>query len=160
MFKRIVSLSLLCALLTQGVQAQRSAGGSSYKNAVGLRVEFGTGNTWVGPSIKHFFNEHSAGEFQLLFGNHSTILDLEYQYHGTIAGAAGLRWFFGLGPALALYKNGSDLYLRPIVGLDYKIPGAPLNLGFDWRPTFRATHGEFGDRFTAARFSIPMRITF
>ena len=159
MMKRILSVALLAALLSTGASAQK---GAPYNTAVGLQVDLGTGGTWVGPAVKHFFSAHDAGEAQILFASGAVILGLEYQYNGAIANAPGLRWYAGLGPALAFSTakgsdGGTDLFLRPIVGMDYKIPSVPLDFAFDWRPAFQATHGT---SFTAARFGLGFRYAF
>lgn len=75
-----------------------------------------------------------------------------YEYHGDIAGAAGLKWYVGGGGIVAFgtEKNaGNDVLfgLRGNLGLDYKIPGAPINLAFDIDPTFilvPTTNFDFG----------------
>jgi len=162
MLKKILSVTLCMAfVLAFGqVNAQKKSGPTSYSNGIGMRVEFGEGGALVGFSAKHFFSLHNAGEAQLLFGSGATYLDLEYQYHAAIPNAAGLQWYAGMGPALAFYKGGTDLYIRPLIGLDYKINNVPLNFGIDWRPTFRATHSESGSQFTAARFGLAFRYAF
>lgn len=147
-------------LLQQNTIAQKKGEGSSYTNAAGMRIELGSDfGTLVGFSFKHFFSEHAAGEMQLLFGrNNSIILEPEIQYHGDIANAEGLKWYVGFGPGFAFASGGeSDVLLRPMVGLDYKIKQVPLNFAFDWRPSFAVTHGS---HFTPARFGIVLRYAF
>ncbi|MXV51043.1 hypothetical protein GS399_08685 [Pedobacter sp. HMF7647] len=146
--------------LSGNLAFSQSRGGSSYSTAAGLRVDFGTGWTGVGPNIKHFFNSHDAIDASLLFYDHAIGIGGEYQYNGPITGAAGLKWYAGLGPQIvfATWENGPTyLYLNPVVGLDYKITGAPIDLAFDWRPAFRLTQGT---DFTAGRFGLSARFTF
>ena len=174
MLKKFVSAALFFAVLQLGVsqdaQAQKrmtskkSFAGSNYTTAVGMHIDFGSGGTWVGPAVKHFFNENSAGEAQLLFASGSIVLGAEYQYNAPIPNAGGLNWYAGLGPAIAFATGdnkdaggGTDLMLRPLAGLDYKIDNVPLNFAFDWRPAFFLTHGT---TFTAARFGLGMRYAF
>ncbi|MGZ3848490.1 MAG: hypothetical protein ACXVKI_05145 [Flavisolibacter sp.] len=161
MMKKILSLALLTAILHFGAAAQK--GGDSYKTALGMHIDFGSGGTWVGPAVKHFFDEKNAGEAQLLFASGAVVLGVEYQYNAAIQNAPGLKWYVGLGPAIAFgtgENSGTDLYFRPLVGLDYKINNVPLNFAFDWRPTFRATHSSDGGQFTAARFGLGFRYAF
>jgi hypothetical protein len=165
MLKKVVT-GLVCLVLVMGADAQRRSsvrGGSDYNNALGLHLELGTGRTLVGPSFKHFFSPHDAGQFNLLFAGHYTQLDLEYQYHGQIQSASGLKWYLGLGPSFGFGRIGpvhyTDVFLRPVLGLDYKVDNAPLNLAFDWRPTFLLSD-YIGDRFNAARFGLGVRFTF
>lgn len=106
---------------------------SNYTTAVGLSLDFGEGGTFVGPSLKHFFNERNAGDVELLFGSGVTMVNLLYQFHGNIENAEGLKWFAGAGPTILLGGGGSALALRPIVGMDYKFKDVPLSLALDWR---------------------------
>src|SRR5690606_1061135 len=112
-----------------------NANAQSYKNAVGLGLDFGNGPTLVCPSFKHFFNAQGAGQVELLFGGNSTRLQAFYQHHGAISGAEGLKWFVGGGPGLIFFRVGgydqTNFLLIPQAGLDFKIPGAPIQLGFD-----------------------------
>jgi len=142
----------LCFLFVQQASAQK---GSSYDNAVGMRIEFGNKyGTWAGFSGKHFFSDNVAGELMLLFGDGVTLLEPELQYHGDIENAAGLRWVLGFGPGFAFGNGSTDILLRPLAGLDYKIQDVPINLTFDWRPAFVITHGT---DFNAARFGLGIR---
>jgi len=137
------------------------ASAQSYKNAIGLGLDFGNGSTLVGPSFKHKFSSNAAGQAELLFGDHSTRLQAFYQYHQGIAGANGLDWFIGGGPGLNFFSYGNydqtNFLLIPMAGLDFKIPGAPIAMSFDWRPT--AWIGDNSD-FEAGRFGFGFRFTF
>ena len=148
-------LTAIFALSLTQVSAQ------NYKNAIGLGLDFGDGSTLAGPSFKHFFNSNSAGQAELLFGDHSTRINLFYQYQQPIKGAQGLDWYIGGGPALNFFSVGNidqtNFLLIPMAGLDFKIPGAPLALAFDWRPT--AWIGDNSD-FQAGRFGFGFRFTF
>jgi hypothetical protein len=135
----------------------RSAEGTSYRNAIGMGIDFGDGLTLVGVSGKHFFSENNVGVGEILFGDHAAIIQAFYQYHREIEGVESLRWFAGIGPSLALYSHSSDFAIRPIGGIDYKIPAIPLSFSFDWRPTFTVTHG--GD-VNPARFGLGARYAF
>ena len=166
MYKIVLSVFTIAALtltISTASFAQKktansaSSSGSDYSTGVGLRLDLGNGGTYVGPAVKHFFTENSAGEAAILFGNSVTYIGAEYSYNGIIPNAAGLKWNLGIGPQIALYKGGSDVLLRPFAGLEFKIPQAPLDLGFDWRPAALLTHG--GD-FEAGRFGLAFRYTF
>jgi hypothetical protein len=138
-----------------------NANAQEYRNALGLGVDFGNGATLVGPSFKHFFNANGAGQVEVLFGGNSTRLQAFYQYHGGINGAPGLKWFVGGGPGLNFLSVGNydrtNFLLIPQLGLDFKFPGAPIQAGFDWRPTARI--GDNSD-FEAGRFGFGFRFTF
>lgn len=154
--KKLLSIVFLSGLLfsiTTTAQAQ-----SSYKTAMGLGIDFGTGSTLVGPNVKHFFSEKDAGQFDILFGNGNTLLEAFYLYHGQFPNAAGLKWYLGAGPGVNLYKGGSNFLLRPAVGLDYKINDVPLNFSFDWKPWL--IFGNGGSHFEPARFGLNFRYAF
>ncbi len=154
--KQLLFTLLGCAGLliftTNHVQAQ------NYKTALGMRIEPGDGSTGVGFNAKHFFTSNSAIDANLLFYNGDVIgLGAEYQWNDRIAGAKGLDWYLGLGPNFLFGDNITVVQLRPVAGLDYKIPAAPIDLAFDWRPAFNLNHGS---DFTAARFGISLRYAF
>jgi hypothetical protein len=165
MLKKVVTglMGLMLVICASAQKRNTASGGALYNNALGLHLEFGTGSTLVGPTFKHFFSRHDAGQVNLLFAAHYTQLDLEYQYHGSIQSASGLQWYLGLGPSFGFGRiarvNYTNVFLRPVLGLDYKVDNAPLNLAFDWRPTFLLSDN-IGDRFTAARFGLGIRFTF
>lgn len=133
-----------------------AASAQSYKTGIGLGIDFGEGSTLVGPQIKHFFSQNSAVNGQVLFGDNYTMLAAYYQYHGGFSEAKNLQWYLGIGPSLGLYKNGSDFFLRPMAGLDFKIPDAPISMSFDWRPLLYL--GDNSD-FEPARFGIGFNYT-
>lgn len=128
-----------------------------YTGAVGLGLDFGDGQTLVGPSGKYFFAAEHAGQAEVLFGNNVTFIQLMYEYHGEFSGADGLQWYAGIGPSFGISSGDSAIGLRPLVGLDYKISDVPLAFSFDWRP---AIFFESGSSFEAARFAFGFRYAF
>ncbi len=154
--KKLFFLTTAAILLTFGkISAQ-----STYKTALGLGIDFGEGSTLVGPSLKHFFNANNALQAEILFGDNVTFISPYYQYHSDIKGAAGLKWFVGGGPSIALFEGGSDFYIRPMGGLDYKINGAPIAFSFDWRPAIFLGDDNVDSDFEPARFGLGFRFTF
>src|SRR5690554_3538871 len=125
---RFIILALFAALSWTSVSAQQ------YRTAAGLFIDVGDGSTLVGPTIKHFFNPTNAIAGSVLFGNNFTMLSAEWSHNQPLAGANGLSWHIGVGPQLGLSSGHTSLYIRPATGLEFKIPTAPLALGFDWRP--------------------------
>jgi len=124
-----------------------------YLAAVGVGLDFGNGSTLVGPSGKYFFSENHAGMAEVLFGDRITAINLLYQYHGQFSGADGLQWFAGGGPAFLLGSGNSDVGIKPMVGLDYKLNNVPLSFSLDWRPYISFDSG--GSE--AARFGLGFR---
>lgn len=146
--KKKLILSFVAALFCVSVSMAQD-----YKTAVGLQIDFGDGATLVGPAIKHFFQENSAIKGEVLFGSGVTYLQAFYQYQKDLPGTKGLQWYLGGGPSLGLGGGSSAFFLRPMVGLDYKVNGAPVALSFDWRPSIYLGNAG-GSRFTGARFGI------
>jgi hypothetical protein len=144
-------LSFYSKLQAQSLQS------SIYKTSAGLSVEFGDGGTIVGPAIKHYFDVHNALQGELLFGQGATFVSAFYHYNGSIQNAKGLNYYFGAGPALAFATGSTLFFIRPTAGLDYKISDTPLDLSFDWRPTFYVGSGS---TFIAARFGLGLRFCF
>lgn len=155
-FSGLVVFFLLVSV-SQVAAQDRSAGGSSYRNAIGLGIEFGEGFTLIGPSYKHFFTANNVGKFEALFRPNYTILQAFYEYHKQIEGAAGLRWFAGGGIGAGIADYNSAFLLRPEGGLDYKIRDVPIEFSFNWRPTFFIADNS---SFEPARFGTGIRYAF
>lgn len=136
----------------------QKASGSTYSTGLGFHMDLGDGNLY-GFSAKHFFSQEVAGQANLLFGSGlNASLGAELQYHVPIAGAPGLRWYVGAGlqALFQKYGYGTAFWFRPMGGLDYKVPSAPIALDFDWRPTFLLNEGGGSD---IGRFGLAFRYT-
>jgi hypothetical protein len=141
--KRISFIASLIILLftSQGVTAQST--GSTYRTALGAKVYFGEG-TIGGINIKHFLNSHGAIEGSLLFQKGAIGFEGQYDWHGDIVGATGLKWYVGGGGLLAFStRDNTDndvlFALKGALGLDYKFTGAPINISLDVNPIFVLT---------------------
>ncbi len=152
---------LLVAVMALGISQVNA---QNYKNALGVVVDLGDGETLVGPQFKHSFDGKNAGNVQVMFGDHITVLGADYTYNQPISGTNGLGWYVGVGPQLSFvdYGNNYDgdktfFAIRPQAGLEYKIPGAPLAAHFDWKPWWNLTNDS---NFEAGRFSLGFKFTF
>lgn len=136
-------LLLLC--LTAGflLIANTNANAQNYENAIGVRL-----GSYKGLNYKTFLNSNKALDLNLSFRNNDDlnrfIFTGLYEVHNPIAGAPGLLWYYGGGGSIGSYKRRDfedDLFLSAdgVLGLDYKIDGAPLNLSIDWRPRLELT---------------------
>ncbi len=141
---------LLILIMAMGIGITNSTA-QGYQAAAGLGLDFGDGETLVGFSGKYFFTQHHAAQAELLFGD-ITALNLLYGYHGGFPGASNLQWYAGGGLGILFGDGNSDVGLRPMVGLDYKINGVPLGFTFDWRPYI-----SFDEGSEAARFGLGIR---
>ncbi|ETZ21244.1 hypothetical protein N824_29290 [Pedobacter sp. V48] len=155
MKKLIFTLFCCTALLAL---TSNVANAQSYKTALGMRIDAGDGSTGVGFNVKHFFSRNGAVDANLIFFDGNVVgLGAEFQYQAPIAGARGLDWYLGVGPNFLFGKHATAVQLRPTAGLDFKIPNAPIDFAFDWRPMFTLNQGT---EFTAARFGISLRYAF
>ena len=127
---------LLAIIVSATIGTNQLAAQADYEFAAGLGLDIFSGATLVGPSAKYFFAGEHAGQVDLLFESNLTVIQGLYEYHGDISGAEGLNWYAGGGPSLFFFGNGfgSEVALRALVGLEYKINGVPLAFTFDWRP--------------------------
>lgn len=110
--------------------------GSTYKTAVGVKIYPGA------ITAKHFISNNAAIEGIGYFYNGFRLTGL-YELHGNINGLEGLKWYIGPGAHLGFdnannnnSNNGIAVGVDGIIGLDYKITGAPINISFDWQPSF------------------------
>ena len=154
---RKVFVFLAFILTVSASQAQsKSASGSSYKTALGVKVWDGGGVTF-----KHFLTDKNALELIGYFWNRGTRITGLYEIHGPIKDAAGLQWYIGPGAHVGFYntKNGDGAFIGidGVLGLDYKFKGAPINISLDWQPSF-----EFGDNrgFVGSWGGLGIRYTF
>ncbi len=129
--------------------------GRTYTTALGVKFLDGAGIT-----LKHFVKENAALEGIGFFWNRGTRITGLYELHYDINGAPGLKWYVGPGAHVGFYntKNGGGSWagIDGVLGLDYKINNAPLNLSLDWQPYFEfgtgrgftGNWGGFGIRYT------------
>lgn len=115
--------------------------GSDYRTALGIKF-------WPGGiTIKHFVNDNRALEGLGYFWTHGFRFTGLYEFHGDINDAPGLKWYAGPGAHIGAYNevwyHGGHYYddgdvslgIDGVVGLDYKISGAPINLSLDFQPS-------------------------
>jgi len=141
MKKTIVLLIEVFLITVTSVNAQSSSANSTtYTTALGLKF-YPTGVT-----LKHFLTGNHALEGIGYFYNYGTRITGLYEIYGDINNAPGLRWYIGPGAHVGFYNTkyggGSSAGVDGVLGLDYKVTNAPLNLSLDWQPSC-----EFGDNF-------------
>jgi hypothetical protein len=135
-----ILLTGLCALLLINAFAQQNTG-SDYKTAIGVKVYPGA------VSVKHFMSDGKAVEGLGYLSSDGFRVTGLYELHYDLGNVEGLKWYVGGGGHLGIWSDawknkyptreaGMALGIDGILGLDYKIKGAPLNLSFDWQPSF------------------------
>lgn len=134
--------------------------GHDYRTGVGVKIGY-----WGGGAldIKHFLKPDAALEGLLGFGSHWFTITGLYEFHGPVTGAPGLLWYVGPGAHVGFwnhgYRNDHDyggafFGIDGVLGLDYKIKGAPIDLSLDIQPELSIPDGGFdiwgglGIRFT------------
>jgi hypothetical protein len=131
----ILAMAAVCFVAT--TQAQNTS--SSYRTALGVKFYPGA------ISIKHFANERGAIEGLASFWKGGVRFTGLYELHYPLLQVDGLQWYVGPGAHIGFYDDkyygGNTFFgIDGVLGIDYKIPGAPLNVSLDWNPSF-----EFGD---------------
>lgn len=114
--------------------------GSSYQTAIGVKFYPGA------LSLKSFTDPNIAVEGLAYFYNYGFRLTGLYEIHGDINGAPGLKWYAGPGAHVGVFNNkwkdfrdnnsSVSIGIDGVLGLDYKINNAPLNVSLDWQPSF------------------------
>ncbi len=159
--KNILSALLCIAFLGAAHSVKAQALGSDYKTAVGLKFYP------AAITVKHFTKSNTAVEGLLYLWNDGMRVTGLYEYHGDISDVPGLKWYIGGGAHAGFWNNnwrvnnphrnrGINIGVDGILGLDYKINGAPINITLDWQPSvsiigynyWEAGWGGLGIRFT------------
>ena len=112
-----------------------------YKQAIGVR-----GGLYTGLTYKNFFKNKTAFEVMLQTRWHGWGLVGLIEHHNDISGVENLYWYYGYGAHVGFYDgrythwDNEGTYtvagIDGIIGVEYKIPGAPLAIGLDWKPYF------------------------
>jgi hypothetical protein len=132
-------LTFLALIIFAGFRSSAQSMGSSYQTAVGIKF-------WPGAiSVKHFISDNAALEGLATFWDNGFRVTGLYEIHGDVDNAPGLKWYIGPGAHIGAYNgvlfhdhyysSGSlSLGIDGVVGLDYKINGAPIDLSLDIQP--------------------------
>jgi len=138
MRKILVSVVALFFVLTSHAQSS-SSHSTDYRTALGVKIWDGGGI-----SLKHFFDKN-AGELIGYFWYRGVRFTGLYEIHFDIAGAPGLKWYVGPGAHVGFYNDkyggGAVAGIDGVLGLDYKINNAPINLSLDWQPSLEFGNG-------------------
>lgn len=140
----LFAVTLLCAI---GANAQ------DYSWGAGVRV----GGEMGGVSVKHKFSSSSSVEaiiavpwdkgcvFTGLYERHVPIID------------DGFSLYYGGGGHIGGWKHKFAIGVDGVVGLEYKIPNAPIALSVDYRPIFNIAERT---KFYFADFAFGLKFTF
>jgi hypothetical protein len=135
MMKRNLLVSAIVLMMSIG-----AATAQNYKTALGVKFYPGA------VTLKHFISNKTALEGIGYFWNKGSRITGLYEIHSNIASVANLSWYIGPGAHIGFYSSkyggGSSIGIDGVLGLDFKIPSAPINLSVDWQPSF-----EFGNNY-------------
>lgn len=136
MKKLILTLFIATAFLAASAQNE-TANSPEYKTAIGAKLWTGGGI-----SVKTFIKDNNALEFIGYFDRFGTRITGLYEIHGNLSSEGALKWYFGPGAHVGLYRGGvTAVGIDGVVGVDYKFTNMPLNLALDWQPSFELGSG-------------------
>ena len=150
-----IAIFLFAVILTAtSVKAQKT--GSDYNTALGVKFY----PTAI--SLKHFVSDKHALEGLGYFFNYGARITGLYEIHGNINNAGGLKWYIGPGAHIGFYNSkyggATSIGVDGVLGLDYKIKSAPINLSVDWQPSLEFGNG-FNNGFTGNWGGVAIRYT-
>ncbi len=137
MKKQILLVCFVLGILSSHAQQNN---GSNYTTALGVKIYPGA------VSVKHFLKSNQAIEGLGFFTKDMVRFTGLYEIHNPLGSVEGLQWYIGGGGHFGFGNDHwQDIGVRPegfsmgidgVLGIDYKVKGAPLNLSFDWQPSF------------------------
>ncbi len=136
---------------------------AQYKHAAGVRL-----GDYSGINFKTFIQPNRALDLIMGFRSNNKYSAARftglYEIHNPISVTEGtLSWYYGGGGSVGGKdykqedKNQLLLSADGVLGLDYKLSAAPINLSFDWKPALVLSPDT---EFDAAQFGLSLRITF
>ena len=147
---------LIAALVVLTFFTSTSLRAQSYQTAVGAKF----GGYENGLSVKYFLHSDAALEGVLGFRSHAVVLTGLYELHQTAFDLADLKFYYGAGGHLGSingdyqrFGSGNQTYtsstlllgLDGVLGLEYKIPEAPIAISLDLNPRLELATGPFFD---------------
>jgi hypothetical protein len=117
------------------------ANAQDYKTGIGLR-----GGYYYGLTVKHFIGTKSALEGLVTTHSGFDVTGL-YEIHNRAFDVDRLNWYYGLGAHVGFWEgahlnsgvlgtNYTIIGIDGILGIEYNIREAPLNISLDWKPAF------------------------
>lgn len=136
--KKTIALFTFLFVAAFAVQAQSNVNSTDYRTALGVKFYPGA------VTLKHFHKDDRALEGLAYFNWGGMRITGLYELHFNIEGAPGLQWYVGPGAHIGFYDHrnhdGTFFGIDGVLGLDYKINNAPLNLSLDWQPSIEFGH--------------------
>lgn len=138
------------------VHAQEENEPVEYQTAAGLYIDYGKDAKFVGPHIKQFLGDWHAVGAQLLFGNKTMVIGVDYTNNYDLRPLPTFGVYWGVGAQIALYKGDeqTSFALRPAVGIEYKARKYPVVVAAELKPAW--SFGKNGE-FDFGRFGLGLR---
>ena len=149
--------TFIAVMLTSLILFAKRSDAQDYKTAAGVKF----GGYENGFSVKYFMDSNTALEGVLGIRNHGAVLTGLYELHQPAFNIALLKFYYGFGAHLGsvgrgIYKRfGSDdnvyndshilLGADAVLGLEYKLPDAPIAISLDLNPRLELATGPFFD---------------
>jgi len=132
-------LVFICFFMVSFAVAQnKTANSNSYKTAIGIKAWNG-----AGANLKTFIDEKNAIEVIGFFYNRATRITALYELHGDLNTEGNLKWYVGAGAHASIYKGYTGFGIDGVIGIDFKLPNAPLNFALDWQPALELGSGSY-----------------
>lgn len=139
--KKILLITLFVYFLLFSAKSYSQAMGNNYQTALGVKFYPGA------ISLKHFSSSNRALEGLGYFYDDGFRFTGLYEIHGNINDVPGLKWYLGPGAHIGFWndkwksryptrESGVAVGVDGVIGLDFKINKAPINLSIDWQPSF------------------------
>lgn len=139
MQKLIILLSFI--LIAATLSAQNMASDSDYTTAVGFKYYP------AAITVRSFIKQNAAVEGLISFWNYGTRFTGLYEIYKDINSVDGLKWYVGPGAHIGFWnEHWKDKYpthdggvmigIDGVIGLDYKLQNAPIDVSLDWQPSF------------------------
>jgi len=160
MKKIAIAVIIISSFLRVQAQSVEVVQGSSYKQAVGVKLPLGFSATY-----KKFISSTNNIEAEATYWNKGFRAALLYEFNFySFPSVPNLSWFVGPGAHVGFWKSQyqktynskADLGIDGIIGLDYKFDNLPINVSLDWQPSitllgdaaFIPAYGGLGVRYT------------
>lgn len=128
MRKMFMATFILCAIITQAQTSKVIK--PDYQTAIGAKIYP------LALSFKTMTGKQSAIELlgYLKNGFRATAL---FEHYGNLNVEGNFKWYIGAGAHLGFVKNSKTVQFGAdgVLGLDYKLLKAPLNISLDWQPS-------------------------
>lgn len=130
-----IGVMLILTCMINGVHAQNIKRSSFYRTSLGAKY------LPLGITLKQEVYRNQLVEAVFYFFEGARITGL-YEFHQRFENSNSFRWYFGPGFHVQFNDNEASnngynyVGLDAVLGIDWKIKNAPLNVSVDWQPSF------------------------